>query len=67
VPFGGGPHMCPGIEFARTQMVVFLHYLVLNYEWSMVDPNEKIAMDPFPIFQNGLHLKIQQKKQPKIQ
>ncbi|KAH8973426.1 hypothetical protein BDL97_01G047600 [Sphagnum fallax] len=67
VPFGGGPHMCPGIEFARTQMVVFLHYLVLNYEWTMVDPNEKIAMDPFPIFQNGLHLKIHQKKQPKIQ
>jgi hypothetical protein len=31
----------------------------------MVDPNEKIAMDPFPIFQNGLHLKIHQKKQQK--
>ncbi len=51
VPFGGGPHMCPGIDFARTQMVVFLHYLVLNYEWTMVDPNEKIAMDPQHVHQ----------------
>jgi cytochrome P450 len=59
--FGGGPHSCLGIEFARTKMVVFLHHLVLNYEWSMVDPNEPIAMDPFPTFRKGLHLKIHKK------
>ncbi|CAK9267752.1 unnamed protein product [Sphagnum jensenii] len=60
--FGGGPHLCIGSEYARTEMVVFLHHLVLNYEWSMVDPNEPIAMDPFPTFQKGLHLKIHKKR-----
>jgi cytochrome P450 len=61
VPFGGGPQMCPGSEFARTEMVVFLHHLVLNYEWSMIDPFEKIAVDPFPTFQKGLQLRIHKK------
>jgi len=62
VAFGGDPHSCIGSEYARTEMVVFLHHLVLNYEWSMVDPNEAIETDPFPIFQKGLHLKIHKKK-----
>ncbi|KAH9548813.1 hypothetical protein CY35_11G106500 [Sphagnum magellanicum] len=61
LPFGGGPRTCPGSEFARTEMVVFLHHLVLNYEWSMIDPFEKIIMNPFPIFQKGLQLRIHKK------
>ncbi|CAK9238648.1 unnamed protein product [Sphagnum jensenii] len=61
VPFGGGPRMCPGSEFARTEMVVFIHHLVLNYEWSMIDPFEKMTMNPFPTFQKGLQLKIHKK------
>jgi len=61
LPFGGGPRVCPGSEFARAEMVVFLHHLVLNYEWSMIDPSEKIIMNPFPIFQKGLQLKIHKK------
>jgi cytochrome P450 family 26 subfamily A len=61
MPFGGGPRMCLGIEFARTEMVVFLHHLVLNYEWSMVDPNEVVLRNPLPVFQKGLPLKIHKK------
>jgi hypothetical protein len=64
--FIGGPHLCIGIEYTRTEMVVFLHHLVLNYEWSMVDLNEPIAMDPFPTFQKGLHLKIHKKMSSQI-
>jgi len=61
LPFGGGPRMCPGSEFARIEMVIFLHHLVLNYEWSMIDPFEKMTMDPFPTFQKGLQLRIHKK------
>ncbi|CAM6037136.1 unnamed protein product [Sphagnum compactum] len=61
LPFGGGPRICPGIEFARTEMVVFLHHLVLNYEWSMIDPFEKMTMNPLPTFQKGLQLRIHKK------
>ncbi|CAM6063688.1 unnamed protein product [Sphagnum tenellum] len=62
MPFGGGHRTCPGQEYARTVMMVFLHNLVLNYEWSMVNPNEKIVIDPMPVFQKGLQLKVQKKK-----
>jgi cytochrome P450 family 26 subfamily A len=58
MPFGGGPQICLGMEFARTKMVVFLHHLVLNYEWSMVNPNEGVVRNPLPVFQKGLPLKI---------
>jgi cytochrome P450 family 26 subfamily A len=64
--FGGGPHSCIDSEYARTEMVVFLHHLVLNYEWSMVDPNEAIELNPFPTFQKGLHLKIHKKRSSQI-
>ncbi|KAH9548171.1 hypothetical protein CY35_11G074800 [Sphagnum magellanicum] len=62
MPFGGGPRICLGAEFARTEMVVFLHYLVLNYEWNMVDPNEGVVRNPLPVFQKGLPLKIRMKQ-----
>jgi cytochrome P450 family 26 subfamily A len=55
MPFGGGPQICLGMEFARTKMVVFLHHFVLNYEWSMVNPNEGVVQNPLPVFQKGLH------------
>jgi hypothetical protein len=28
----------------------------------MVNPNEKIVIDPMPVFQKGLQLKVQKKK-----
>ncbi|CAM6059987.1 unnamed protein product [Sphagnum tenellum] len=61
VPFGGGPRMCPGSELARIEMVIFLHHLVLNYEWSMIDPHEQMTMSPFHTFQKGLQLRIHKK------
>ncbi len=61
VPFGGGPHICIGNEFAKTKTMVFLHYLVLNYEWSVVHPNEKISYNPMPVFEKGLPLKVHKK------
>jgi len=61
VPFGGGPHTCIGNEFAKAETVVFLHNLVLNYEWSVVHPNEKISCNPMPIFEKGLPLKVHKK------
>jgi cytochrome P450 family 26 subfamily A len=66
LPLGSGPRMCPGSEFAHTKMVVFLHHLVLNCEWSMIDPFEKMIMNPFPTFQKGLHKKSIRKTNQKF-
>ncbi|CAK9238620.1 unnamed protein product [Sphagnum jensenii] len=67
LPFGSRPRMCPGSEFARTEMLVFLHHLVLNYEWSMIDPHEQMTMNPFHTFQKGLKLRIHKKDYSQVQ
>ncbi|KAL8188580.1 hypothetical protein R6Q57_029868 [Mikania cordata] len=35
-PFGGGSRLCPGAEFARLQIALFLHFFVTSYRWSQV-------------------------------
>lgn len=32
-PFGGGQRLCPGLEFARLEISIFLHHLVTSYRW----------------------------------
>ncbi|XP_047313166.1 dammarenediol 12-hydroxylase-like [Impatiens glandulifera] len=54
VPFGGGPRMCPGNEFARIVMLVFMHNLVNKFKWEKVIPNERVVIDPLPRPVQGL-------------
>nr|QWK52376.1 cytochrome P450 708A1 [Isatis tinctoria] len=35
--FGGGGRLCAGAEFARLQMAIFLHHLVTNYDFSLIE------------------------------
>ena len=37
--FGGGVRLCPGSELARLEMAVFLHHLILKYDWELVEPD----------------------------
>ena len=32
IPFGGGPHLCVGNEFARVEVLVVIHHLVTRFE-----------------------------------
>ncbi|KAB1210954.1 Beta-amyrin 28-oxidase [Morella rubra] len=59
VPFGGGPRMCPGKEYARVIILTFLHNVVTKFKWEKVDPNEKIKYEPTPIPVNGLLVRLQ--------
>ncbi|KAH6803587.1 hypothetical protein C2S51_031834 [Perilla frutescens var. frutescens] len=54
VPFGGGPRMCLGKEFARVEILIFLHNLITRFRWKLVNPHEKIAYDPMPTPLQGL-------------
>nr|WMZ41214.1 cytochrome P450 family 716 subfamily A polypeptide 1 [Ipomoea batatas]GMC58459.1 beta-amyrin 28-oxidase-like [Ipomoea batatas] len=58
VPFGGGPRMCPGKEYARLEILVFMHHLVKRFKFSKVIPDEKIIVDPMPIPEKGLPIQL---------
>lgn len=59
VPFGGGPRMCLGKEYARVEILVFLHNVIKNFRWSLQVPDEKIIYDPMPTPVEGLPVSLQ--------
>ena len=58
VPFGGGPHMCTGKEYARAEILVFMYNAVTRFKLEKVNPNEKITHNPGPIPENGLPIRL---------
>ncbi|GLJ25597.1 hypothetical protein SUGI_0490380 [Cryptomeria japonica] len=59
IPFGGGHRICPGYDFTKMEIVIYLHHLVLNYKWSLMDPKEKIECEPMPLPAMGLPIKLE--------
>lgn len=59
LPFGGGPRMCSGKEYARLQILTFLHNAVIKFRFEKVNPSEKISYGLTPIPKNGLPLRLQ--------
>ncbi|OAY44512.1 beta-amyrin 28-monooxygenase [Manihot esculenta] len=58
VPFGGGPRMCPGKEYARLEILVFMHNVVRKFKWEKLLPEENIIVDPLPIPAKGLPIRL---------
>ncbi|PSS36470.1 Cytochrome P450 90B1 like [Actinidia chinensis var. chinensis] len=57
MPFGGGPRLCAGSELAKLEMAIFIHHLVLNFQWDLADTDEAFAF-PFVDFPKGLPIRI---------
>ncbi|KAH1050903.1 hypothetical protein GYH30_021043 [Glycine max] len=58
VPFGGGPRMCLGQEFARLEILVFMHNIVKRFKWDLVIPDEKFKYDPMLEPVEGLAIRL---------
>ncbi|CAI9288972.1 unnamed protein product [Lactuca saligna] len=58
VPFGGGPRMCPGKEYARLEVLVFMHNVVTRFRLEKLMPNEKIIFHSSPTPSNGLPVRL---------
>ncbi|XP_058184813.1 beta-amyrin 28-monooxygenase-like [Rhododendron vialii] len=57
-PFGGGPRMCPGKEFARLDILVFMHHLVKRFRWEKLIPGEKTVYTPLANPEKGLPIRL---------
>ncbi|MQM05742.1 hypothetical protein Taro_038546 [Colocasia esculenta] len=55
--FGGGSHLCPGMEHAKLEFTVFFHHLIMNYRWELVEPDHPFS-HPYVKFAKGLPIKI---------
>ncbi|ESW31548.1 hypothetical protein PHAVU_002G247300 [Phaseolus vulgaris] len=58
VPFGGGPRMCLGQEYARLEILVFMHNIVKRFKWELVIPDEKLKYDPMLEPVKGLAVRL---------
>ncbi|GMP79175.1 hypothetical protein CsSME_00034827 [Camellia sinensis var. sinensis] len=58
VPFRGGPRMCPGKEYARLEILVFLHNVVTKFKMEKTIPNEKIVFHSSPTPVHGVPVRL---------
>ncbi|XP_047312829.1 cytochrome P450 90B1 [Impatiens glandulifera] len=58
MPFGGGARLCAGLELAKLEMAIFIHHLVLNFHWELVQPVDHPLAYPFLDFPKGLPIKV---------
>jgi cytochrome P450 family 26 subfamily A len=57
VPFGGGPRICPGMEFARIETLVSIHHIVTRFTWKLL-ADLSFGRTPAPEPSKGLPIEI---------
>lgn len=62
IPFGGGPRICPGYEFAKIETLVAIHNLVTRFTWKLCCNDNGFSWVPAPVPPKGLPIEIMPKK-----
>ncbi|GLJ34762.1 hypothetical protein SUGI_0699650 [Cryptomeria japonica] len=60
LPFATEQRACPGWEFSKTKILLFVHHFLKSFsDFTAIDPGEKVSSDPFfPLPTNGFHIKL---------
>ncbi|XP_047966217.1 ent-kaurenoic acid oxidase 2-like isoform X1 [Salvia hispanica] len=58
--FGGGPRICAGNMFARLQLTIIIHHLVVGYRWRLINPNVGMSYLPHPKPEDEVEIDISQ-------
>jgi cytochrome P450 len=59
VGFGAGPRICPGMEFAKVQTLVMMHYLVRHFTGKLSCKENTFTRDPMPSPLHGLPIQLE--------
>ncbi|CAM0943190.1 unnamed protein product [Alopecurus aequalis] len=60
--FGGGPRICPGMEFAKIETLVVMHHLVRLFRWKLCCKENTFVLNPFPSPLHGLPIELEHKR-----
>jgi Cytochrome P450 len=61
-PFGRGARMCIGYRRAIAERKVFIHHMVLNYEWTLLpDSQDETCYLPMPMPVDGAPLDVKRR------
>ncbi|KAK1279604.1 Cytochrome P450 [Acorus gramineus] len=58
IPFGGGPRICPGYEFAKCETLVVIHHVVTGFKWNLCAKEDSFIRNPVPEPYEGLPIQI---------
>ena len=61
VAFGAGPKICVGMEFARVETLVAIHYLVRRFRWKLCCKENTFVRNIQPTPLHGLPIQLEQK------
>ncbi|KAL6662093.1 hypothetical protein ACP70R_001477 [Stipagrostis hirtigluma subsp. patula] len=60
IPFGGGARVCPGVDFAKVETPVAVHYIVTRYRWKLAAGCDgSFSRFPLPYPSQGLLIDIE--------
>ena len=61
-PFGGGPRLCIGQQFALVEMQLIIYHLYKRFDFELI-PNQKIEMEPLVTLRprNGIMMNVTKK------